>query len=351
MSDQYKSYGVDSHQEDVAMGKLLDWINPTFAFRPKIGKNILPVGFFANIIDIGNGKGIALSMDGVGTKILVAEKLGKYETIGIDCVAMNVNDLLCVGAEPVSFMDYIGVANINEHQIEALAKGLHEGAKQAKVNIPGGELAQVRELLHSGDHSIDIIGTAVGIVDLDKIITGKNILPGDCIIGLPSSGIHSNGLTIARRLLLNQGQDDKEIMEELLLPTKIYVEEVMALISQVDIKGMAHITGEGFLNILRLNANAKYNIETLPPIPSIFNKIQQAGNLPDTEMFKDFNMGIGFVMIVAEKDLKKALNIVEATNKKAYHLGFVSDSPQPCIEIKPKNIFSTGDYFQWMENM
>ncbi|MCK5848342.1 MAG: phosphoribosylformylglycinamidine cyclo-ligase, partial [Caldisericia bacterium] len=160
MSDLYKESGVKTLSEDNSMKGLLHWVNKTFQFREGIGKNLLPIGFFANVIDLGNGLGLAVSTDGVGTKTLLAEMVGKYDTVGIDCIAMNVNDLICVGAEPISFVDYIAVGNFKKEVIEQLARGLYEGCKQANVNIPGGEIAQVKELLHPGETAFDIVGTA-----------------------------------------------------------------------------------------------------------------------------------------------------------------------------------------------
>ena len=346
MQDAYSKTGVDSFQEEKSMKRLLGWINQTFPFREAIGKNLLPIGFFANVIDLGNHLGIALSMDGVGTKILVAEKAGKYDTIGIDCVAMNVNDLLCLGAEPVSFMDYIAVTKIEPDVIEQLAKGFYEGAKQANVNIPGGELAQVKELLHDGENSIDLVGTALGIIDTDKIITGKEIHSGDKIIGLPSNGIHSNGLTLARKLLLDNPEiPQQEIMLELLKPTAIYVQHIMAILTKITIHGMAHITGEGFLNILRLETNALYKIKKLPPVPPIFQKLQQYGKIPNTEMFKIYNMGIGYIVIIDPKDLPLAMQIWKELNLPFFELGEVLPYTKPRIEIEPYQIFSEGEGF------
>jgi phosphoribosylformylglycinamidine cyclo-ligase len=344
--DHYGEYGVDSKQEEKAMNKLLKWINPTFSFRTHLGKNLLPIGFFANVIDLGNGQGLALSMDGVGTKIIIAEKLKKYDTIGIDCVAMNVNDLLCVGAEPLSFVDYIATGQIDQIQIEELAKGLYEGAKQANVNIPGGEFAQVKELLHPGEHSFDLVGTAVGIVATDKIITGNKISSGDLIIGLHSSGIHSNGLTLARKLLLNE-KDDPVLLNELLIPTRIYVNEIMNLLeNSIDIKGMAHITGEGFLNILRLDVEAHYVIDNLPPTPPIFKLIQQQGQIEDKEMYKDFNMGIGFVVIVGQKQLEQTKNCLDKLQTPYTILGNVASiNHGHKIDLLQAGITSTGGSF------
>jgi phosphoribosylformylglycinamidine cyclo-ligase len=350
MQDAYSKIGVDSFQEESSMKKLLGWINQTFPFRNGLGKNLLPIGFFANVIDLGNHMGLALSMDGVGTKILVAEKAKKYDTIGIDCIAMNVNDLLCLGAEPISFLDYIAVSKIDPDMIEQLAKGFYEGAKQANVNIPGGELAQVKELLHDGENSIDLVGTAIGIIQTDKIITGKDICPGDKIIGLPSNGIHSNGLTLARKLLIdNPNISQPDIMTELLKPTLIYVPYILPLLNTIQIHGMANITGEGFLNILRLDSPVLYKIKYLPPTPSIFTTIQEYGKIPDTEMFKIYNMGIGYVVIVKAEDLTYAMQTWANLGLIAYEIGEVHPYSKPRIEIEPYQIFSEGEGFTSLE--
>ena len=341
IEDIYGNSGVNAKYEESAMKKLLKWINPTFNNRETIGKNMLPIGFFANVLDIGKGIGLAISTDGVGTKTLIAEMADKYDTIGIDCVAMNVNDLLCVGAEPISFVDYIAVGSIKPNQIEQIAKGLYEGALQAKVNIPGGEMAQVKEIIHNSANSFDIVGTAIGIVPTDRIITGKKIKAGDIIIGLPSSGIHSNGLTLARKLLLNTGKQDPEILNELLIPTKIYVKEVLSLLNQVEIHGLANITGEGFLNIIRLDASVCYQIDNLPKTPDIFQKLQEKGIISDQEMYKDFNMGIGFVLIISSQDLLKVGKILSKINSKYYVIGKVTNAEKPKIKILQKIIFHT----------
>ena len=346
MHDAYSKIGVDSFQEEKSMKRLLGWINQTFAFRESIGKNLLPIGFFANVIDLGNQLGLAMSMDGVGTKILVAEQAKRYDTLGIDCVAMNVNDLLCIGAEPISFMDYIAVSKIDPLLIEDLAKGFYEGARQAHVNIPGGELAQVKELLHPGENSIDLVGTAIGLVPTDKIITGKSVKPGDIILGLPSQGIHSNGLTLARKLLLdNPNFNQQEILEELLKPTAIYVDPVMTLLHRIDIHGMANITGEGLLNLLRLDATVLYRIQQLPPLPAIFKTIQQTGNIPDSEMYKIYNMGIGYIVVVDKKDAQTAMDLWAQHHIQAYELGEVMPSETNRIEISPIKIYSEGEGF------
>lgn len=347
--DYYSRSGVNTHKEENAMKDLLRWINPTFENRKVIGKNVLPIGFFANVLDLGNGLGLAVSTDGVGSKTLVAEMAKKFDTIGIDCIAMNVNDLLCVGAEPISFVDYIAVSRVEPKQIEQIAKGLYEGALQASINIPGGELAQVKEIMHEGENSFDIVGTAIGVVPINRIITGKHLQAEDIILGFPSSGIHSNGLTLARKLLLDENKLNKKILEELLIPTKIYVKEVMALLHAVNVKGIANITGEGFLNIIRLDSNVCYQIDYLPALPDIFRKIQDKGQISNTEMFKDFNMGVGFCIIVSKKDLVKTDQVLKKINASYFVMGKVKKARRPRIEIIPNKIWSEGSNFFKLE--
>src|SRR5881628_2415933 len=185
MSDDlsYQKAGVDTEKQDRIMGNLTYWVERTFAFRPDSVK--LPLGYFANVVDLGNGLGLALSTDGVGTKAIIAQLLGKFDTIGIDCVAMNVNDVICVGAEPVALLDYIAVESANPSMLEAMALGLYRGAEMAGVSIPGGEIAQVPEMLHKTGNGtgFDLVGTCVGPVPLNRVLTGRNVQEGDVIIG------------------------------------------------------------------------------------------------------------------------------------------------------------------------
>jgi phosphoribosylformylglycinamidine cyclo-ligase len=200
----YSGTGVNTIKEEAALAGLLRWVGQTVAFGRC--KPVLDFGYFATVLDLGNNLGLALSTDGVGTKLLVAEMLDKYDTVGIDCIAMNVNDLLCVGAEPLAMLDYIAVQEADPAMLEAIGKGLYEGARQANISIPGGEIAQVRELIKGvrEGRGFDLAGACVGMVPVDKIIIGQDIRPGDVVIGLPSSGIHSNGLTLAREVFFNR---------------------------------------------------------------------------------------------------------------------------------------------------
>ena len=210
--------------------------------------------------------GVAISTDGVGTKILVAEQMERFDTIGIDCVAMNVNDVLCVGARPISMVDYIAVQRLSPDFLQQVGIGLMEGARQAGVTIPAGEIAQVPEMIRGVKEGagFDLVGTCIGVVHPDKINTGREVSPGDIVIGLRSSGVHSNGLTLARKSLLELGGMNlndfvpalgRTLGEELLEPTRIYVKQVMRLMDEgIAIKAMAHITSDGFMNLARVEA-------------------------------------------------------------------------------------------------
>src|SRR5438067_6970288 len=202
----YKATGVDTAKEELGMQKVAEWVHQTFSFCPSAPVK-LPIGYFANVLQITPDMGIAISTDGVGTKILVAEQLERFDTIGIDCVAMNVNDVLCVGARPISMVDYIAVQKLTPKFLQEVGVGLREGARQAGISIPAGEVAQVPEMIRGVKEGagFDLVGTCIGVVHPDKINTGRDVRPGDVVIGLHSSGVHSNGLTLARKALLELG--------------------------------------------------------------------------------------------------------------------------------------------------
>jgi len=233
----YKTAGVDTDATQSGLHKIIESIKQTWPAPDSLGAVKLDIGYFANVIDIG-GVGLAICTDGVGSKSIIAQMMRRYDTIGIDCVAMNVNDVLCVGARPLSMVDYIGVEESDAEMLGAIAIGLSAGAKQAGVSISGGEISPLKDVMRG----FDLVGTAVGLVPLDRIITGRNLVPGDIIIGLESSGIHSNGLTLARYVFFRQGKLSVEhifpelgvpLGEELLRPTLIYVPEVLEIIKNV----------------------------------------------------------------------------------------------------------------------
>ena len=356
----YIQAGVDTAAEEQALSRVIAMASETFAFVRGIGKPVLPIGFFANVIDIGHGMGLALSTDGVGTKLLVAQMMQKYDTVGIDCVAMNANDVLCVGARPIAFLDYIAVQEANLVLLEQLMQGFKEGARRARVAICGGEIAQIREMLASerDGWGCDLVGMCVGHVPLDKVIVGKAVTPGDVIIGIGSTGIHSNGLTLARQVLFKQNKYKvdtrfeelgRTLGEELLEPTAIYVPEVVeALERPLAIKELAHITSDGLLNLLRLHADSEpvgYFIDRLPPVPPIFSLIQQSGNIPDPEMFRVFNMGIGFCAVVAERDAEAFREIVKNHGREAHQIGRVVADPEQRVLIQPYGLVGKGNTF------
>ena len=260
-------------------------------------------GHYASVLRLDDGAGLALSTDTVGTKMIVAERLGRYDTIGIDCVAMNVNDVICVGAEPIAMLDFILTERADPAICEQLGIGLARGAELAGIEIPGGEIAQVADVV-SGH---ELGGTCVGLVDLDAIVTGAAVEPGDPVIGLPSSGLHSNGYTLARKALadvpLDDGRLGRPLGDVLLEPTEIYVRPVLELLrSPVDVRGLVHITGDGLNNLLRLEAKVGYEIDDPLPVPPVFDLIQELGRISDGEMHEVFNMGCGFCCVVAGAD-------------------------------------------------
>src|SRR3954449_3371207 len=260
MSDAYERAGVSQAAAEGAVEALVRSLGAIDTGKPS---RVVPLpGHYASVLRLDNGAGLALSTDTVGTKMVVAENLGRYDTIGIDCVAMGVNDVICVGAEPIALLDFILTERADPGICEQLGIGLARGAELAGIEIPGGEIAQVADIV-SGQ---ELGGTCVGLVDLDAIITGAGVRPGDPVIGLPSSGLHSNGYTLARAVLAEVPLDDERLgrpLGDILLePTEIYVRPVLELLrSNVDVRGLAHITGEGFDNLLRLAADVGYEID------------------------------------------------------------------------------------------
>ena len=281
-------------------------------------KVLLDYDKYANIINIG-GQNIAICTDGVGSKALIAHKLGEYKTIGIDCVAMNVNDLLCVGAIPKSLVDYIAINHYDDKILEDIMEGLIIGAKQANITISGGETAELDFI-----EGFDLSGTAIGHIYSDRILIGKDIQIGDIIIGISSNGIHSNGLTKARRFI----PEKSDIYKELLKPTHIYVKECLEIMANTyTLRGFAHITGGGFRNLLRLNKSVGYLLDNLPVPNSIFHLIYQLGKFTPYIMYSEYNMGIGMVLIISKSEVDKVISIIESHDeKKAYIIGKITSN-------------------------
>ena len=299
MVSTYSEAGVDIDASERATEALIAQIKGVN--RKGDGEAIKLDNGFAGLVKLGDGA-LAMCTDGVGSKILLAEEMDSIHTVGIDCVAMNTNDLICVGAEPLSFVDYVALDKPDEELMTKLGKGLAEGCKQSNCTLSGGETAILPELVHG----FDIAGTSVGYVKQDEIIDGTKIVKGDVLIGLKSSGPHSNGYTLIRKLF----NGDKEIGKQLVEPTRIYVKEIMNLIRQVEVHGIAHITGGGLDNISRINDNVQYVIDNPLPVPSVFDWLQQRGDIEDSEMYRTFNMGMGMTIIVGKEDAGKSVSIL-----------------------------------------
>ena len=351
----YREAGVDVGQEDMAVDHLVRTLRATLSFNDRASP-LNDFGAFAAVLDIGLEQHLAITTDGVGTKLLVAQMIGKYNTVGIDCVAMNVNDLLCVGAEPITLVDYIAVEAIDPHILDELAHGLREGAELAEISVCGGEVAQLREMiigLQPG-RGFDLVGTGIGLVRPDTLLLGDQVEPGDQILGILSNGIHSNGLTLARRALFDTGgyapEDvvaplDISLGAALLTPTSIYVRPVKALFaSNVNIHGAVHITGGGWLNLKRVQQAVGFRIDCLPARNPIFQTIQEAAHIADAEMFEVFNMGIGFCLILSAGDVDQADHIIRESGWEPLLLGeIVSDHTE--VEICPEGLVSDGARF------
>jgi phosphoribosylformylglycinamidine cyclo-ligase len=315
----YSKAGVNIEREVLAIKNIKKWVGKTFEFRKgKTGEVMNEVGLFANVIDMGD-YALAMCMDGVGSKVLVAQELKKYDTVGIDLVAMNVNDVICLGAEPIAIVDYMGFSRTDPDLARDLAIGLYEGCKQSNIACVGGETATLPEVIKgAGSEGFDLVATVIGIVKKEKIITGQKISPGDVVLGMKSSGIHSNGLTLARKVL------PRNMWTSILTPTRIYVKEALELIEKYDIHGLAHITGSGFLNLPRLTKYG-FDLEGIEEL-MVFKKIQELGNIPDKEMYKTFNMGIGFCVIVSPDVAEKI--VAEYGDKfSLYPIGKVVEEP------------------------
>jgi phosphoribosylformylglycinamidine cyclo-ligase len=336
VDNAYAAAGVDTHKADRGVGALVDVLRGIDPGRSPLAVP-LP-GHYASVLRVAPGLGIALATDSVGSKVIVAERAHRFDTIGIDCVAMNVNDIICVGAEPLALLDYIAVEQADAVVLEALAVGLRAGAELAGIEIPGGEVCQLPEVIrgHPSPYGFDLVGTAFGTVALDRIIDGRGCAPGDAVIGLPASGVHSNGLTLAREVLLERAGlsldtsvpelDGASVADALLEPTTIYVRAILELLhSEVPVHGLAHITGGGLLNLLRLGAGVGYEITEPLPVSPIFGLIARVGEVSPAEMWEVFNMGCGFCAIVPDAWAGDAVALLAKRHPGTAVIGRLSD--------------------------
>lgn len=331
---------MDQLLSGTAVTALVDVLAGIRTGRPS--RAALESGHYANVLKIDDRRGLALSCDSVGSKVIVCEQLGRYDTIGIDLFGMNANDVICVGADPIALLDYIAVEEANPEVLEQIGIGLRAGAEQAGVEIPGGELAVLPDVVrgHPSPRGFDLVGFCVGLVDLDAIVTGDRVEPGDVLIGIPSSGIHSNGLSLARAVLTDLDEEigTTTVGDMLLEPTVLYVKAIRELLdSDVDVRGLAHITGDGFLNLLRLESHAGYRVDAPLPVPPVFVHIAERGGVEDAELYEVFNMGCGFCAVVPESTADAAAALLAAHHPGARRIGTVTDRAGR-VEVPPAGV-------------
>jgi phosphoribosylformylglycinamidine cyclo-ligase len=343
-AESYRDAGVDTAEADSGLQNIIRRVQGTWPARGR-GRVILPIGYFANVIEM-DGVGIAICTDGVGSKTIIADMMRKYDTIGIDCVAMNVNDMICVGAEPLSLVDYIALHETDAAMLDAVAVGLVEGARQARVSISGGETAQLKDIVTG----FDLVGMAVGRVPLDRVISGKDVAAGDVVIGVRSNGVHSNGLTLARKAFFGGpnhnyridhkfAELDVTIGEELLKPTHIYVPEALEILARVpNVKALANMTSDGLLNLARVAAPVGFVIDRVIEPQPIFPLIQAHARVDDAEMHEVFNMGIGFCYVVAPGDVDLTLSILKAHGRTAQAIGHAVADPDKKVRIPQRSL-------------
>ncbi len=330
-SESYKAAGVD-----ITAGYEAVKLMKSHVARTMTKGVVSGIGGFGGLFEMdltGINKPVLVSgTDGVGTKLKIAFLMDKHDTVGIDCVAMCVNDVICVGAKPLYFLDYIAVGKNVPEKVAQIVSGVAEGCVQSDCALIGGETAEMPGFYPVDEY--DLAGYTTGVVDKDKIINSENVKEGDAIIALPSSGVHSNGFSLVRKIFnvnekeLSKHYDDleKTLGETLITPTKIYVKPVLDLINKVDVKSISHITGGGFYeNIPRALPNgmmAKIDEKSLQILP-IFTLMEKMGNVPHRDMFNTFNMGVGMSIIVGKEDANKAVEILRANGENAYIMGEV----------------------------
>lgn len=311
----YARSGVDIDMKSQAIAALVKQLS----FRRRDGPRMIDLpGQFTGLIDMGD-RILTLATDGVGTKLLLAKALGKWDTVGIDCVAMNVNDTICVGAEPIAFVDYLAVDRPDPALMEQLGIGLNRGCELANCDLVGGEVAVLPEIMRE----VDLSGACLGMVAKDRLVDGAKVAPGDVVVGLASSGVHSNGLTLARKVLERSGVGLDErfpslgqsIGLELLTPTEIYVRKVLRIVGECEVHGMVDVTGGGLRNFLRLRRGVGVVFDDLLPAPPVFGVLRELGDIAAEEMYQTFNMGMGFGIVMPEDDARRAISLYGAGAK------------------------------------
>jgi phosphoribosylformylglycinamidine cyclo-ligase len=381
LEPSYRDAGVDEEREqDVFARAMRPWLARTGVKHPMVTSITgLSSGYFATLMHIPPGPPIAMTTDGVGTKILLARHANRWEAVGIDVVANNVNDIICVGAVPLALLDYMATDRIDEGVFEELARGMYLGAGLAGISIPGGEIAQIGAMLASsegGGPMLDLVGTAIGAMPPEQgagsaaaegpgksgaevrwrvPVDGADVRSGDVVIGLPSSGLHSNGYSLARHVLFNMAglalSDQvpgagRRLDDVLLQPTRVYVPAVEALwAAGVTPKGLVHISGGGLLNLGRLAADVSYELDSLPALPAVFGLIADAGSVPASTMYATFNMGIGFCVVVSQAQQQAALAALRDAGEEPVRIGWVTGRSGKHVTIPAAGLTGHGDAF------
>jgi len=364
--DPYASAGVDEqHEQDVFARAMRPWLARTAVRSPLVTQITgLASGYFATMMHIPPGPPLALTTDGVGTKILLAREANRWEPIGVDCVANNVNDVICTGAVPLALLDYIATDRIDEEVLAAVARGLYLGATEAGIAIPGGEIAQIGAMLApaaGGPPMLDLVGTAVGALPPGREpVDGSRVSAGDVILALPSSGLHSNGYSLARRALFEMGRlsldsevpgTGQRLDDALLAPTRVYVRAAEALWEAgVTPRGLVHISGGGLLNLARLAADVSYSLDALPPAPPVFALIAEAGRVPPETMYATFNMGTGFCVVVPPAEASAAIDALKSAGEQPVLAGSVTGRPGRYVSIPAAGLLGRGDQFSPRED-
>ncbi|MCF6266635.1 MAG: phosphoribosylformylglycinamidine cyclo-ligase [Desulfuromusa sp.] len=338
----YKDAGVDIDAGNHFVNLIKPLVKETT--RPEV---LSSIGGFGGLFSLNSSKyqrpTLVAATDGVGTKLKLAFMLDKHDTVGIDLVAMCVNDIIVQGAEPLFFLDYLATANLSPAQAVEVIKGIAEGCKQANCALLGGETAEMPGMYSGGEY--DLAGFSVGVVDNEKIIDGSTITKGDQIIGIASTGLHSNGFSLARKIFLEtlkldlntQPNDlNKSLGEELLTPTRIYVKSILNLIKTFEIKGIAHITGGGLREniprILPRHCKAIINGSSWEKLP-IFDMLKKGGNIPDEEMYRTFNYGIGMILVVSKDEAEDVIGLLAGLGDQAYLIGEIAQAEAPSVEL------------------
>ena len=324
----YRDAGVDIDAGDALVDRIKPYAKRTM--RPGV---MAGIGGFGALFEVPRGYRepvLVSGTDGVGTKLKLAFQWKRHDTIGIDLVAMSVNDILTLGAEPLFFLDYYACGKLDVPSAADVVKGIAAGCEMAGCALIGGETAEMPGMYPAGEY--DLAGFAVGVVEKKKIINGRSIKPGDVVLGLASNGVHSNGYSLVRRILAQPGVKltskigGRALKDAILAPTRIYVKPVLQLMKKINVKGLAHITGGGLVDnvprVLGENLTAELRSDAWP-LPPLFRWLQERGNVADSEMHRVFNCGIGMVLVVAEKDAKRAQALLEKAGERVWQIGTV----------------------------